>query len=456
MNNKSPDNPHTPSRPRLVVSTLTDVFGLSPFLASVVAAFMALLVIIGAIWVVRSAPPRTLTLSAGKPGSTFEHVAQSYQKLLAQHGVDLKILESEGSEQNLERLSSQNSTADIGFIQAGPGEPKASDPLVSLGSVSYQPILIFYRGTSRIERLSELAGRRIAIGAKGSGTHNLALTLLQANGIAGEPTTLLDLDAQEAAQNLTEGKVDAVFLMGDSAPAQTLRNLLRTGGIELYSFTQADAYVRRFPYLSQLVLPEGAIDFGKNLPSHDVVLIGPTVELVARKGLNSALSDLLIEIAQEVHGGASLMQKRGEFPSPIEHDFKVSDDALRYYKSGKGFTYRLVGSFWLASLLNRILVAFVPFVILLIPAIRFFPTAYRWLIRVRFFQSYRQLLRLEDQVFQSTTKEEVDRFLLHLDEIEETVNRLKVPASLADQFYSLRSHIALVRDRLGKLKTRRD
>ena len=438
-----------------MVSTLTDVFGLSTFLATLVAAFIAVLLILGIIWVVRSAPPRTLTLSGGKPGSTFDRVAQSYQKLLAAHGVDLQILASEGSEENLERLKAPTSAVDIGFVQGGQGDPKATEALVSLGSISYQPIMVFYRGSATITRLSELAGRRVAIGAVGSGTHRLALMLLQANGITAESATLLDTDSLDAATNLIAGTVDAAFLMGDSAPTQTLRALLRTEGIHLYSFTQADAYVRRFPFLSQVILPEGSIDFGKDLPAHDIVLIGPTVELVAKKGLNSALSDLLIEIAQEIHGGASLLQKRGEFPAPIEHEFKISDDALRYYRSGKGLTYRLIGSFWLASLLNRMLVAFVPFLILLIPAVRFFPTAYRWLIRVRFFQCYRQLLRLEDQVFMSTTKEEVDRFVLQLDEIEEAVSRLKVPASLADQFYSLRGHIALVRNQLAKVKASR-
>ena len=118
--------------------------------------------------------------------------------------------------------------------------------------------------------------------------------------------------------------------------------------------------------MNKLRLPEGGIDFGKNLPSHDVWLIGPTVELVARPDLNAAVSDLLLEAASQVHGKATMFQNQGEFPAPLVHEFTISADALRYYKSGKTFLYREL-PFWIASLTSRILVAFVPIILVLIP-----------------------------------------------------------------------------------------
>jgi len=213
-------------------------------------------------------------------------------------------------------------------------------------------------------------------------------------------------------------------------------------------FAQADAYVRRYAYLDRMELPEGSIDLGKNLPAQDIVLIGPTVELVARKGLHPALSDLLLEAARQVHGKAGLLQKRGEFPAPLEHEFTISSDALRYYKSGKGFVYSSVESFWLASLLNRILVVFVPTLLVLIPAVRLLPILYKWRIRLQIYRRYRPLLRLERDAAGPLTRDKVQELLQRLDKIEEAVNRLKVPASFGDQFYGLRCHIAFVRDRL--------
>jgi TRAP-type uncharacterized transport system substrate-binding protein len=431
-----------------MVTALTETSGLSPTMTFLIALLIVLSVILAAVSFIRSAPPRTLVLTSGPPYSTFQRFATSYGKRLASEGVQLQVLPSKGSLENLQRLESAQSGVDIGFVQGGLTEAEDRSDLVSLGSIAYEPLWIFYRSPTQISRLSELAGQRIAVGAVGSGTHTLALTLLKVNGITGAPTALLDLGTVEAVAGLLDGKLDAIFLMGDSASLKTMRTLVRTPNVRLFTFMQADAYVRRYAYLNKMVLPEGSIDLGLDLPAQDVVLIGPTVELVARKGLHPAFSDLLIEVAQEVHGRAGLLQKRGEFPAAIEHEFKISSDALRYYKSGKGLLYRTVGSFWLASLLNRILVVFVPMLLVLIPTLRFLPTIYRWRMQLRIYRFYRPLLLLERDASGTLTREQGQELLRRLDEIEATVNRLKVPAPFADQFYALRSHIAFVRQRL--------
>jgi TRAP-type uncharacterized transport system substrate-binding protein len=439
--------PKVARRPGVVVA-LSETFGLSSTVALVVTILIAAICLFAVVWFVRSAPPRTLTVSSGRPGSSFQRYAELYQKTLANHGVTLRILPSEGSEENLQRLTSSGSGVDIGFVQGGLTDGVNLDGLVSLGSIAYQPLWLFYRSPTPISRLSELEGKRIALGDLGSGTHVLATTLLKANGITGAPTTLLNLDAEVAAAGLTDGTVDAVFLMGDSAPSETLRTLIRSPDVHVFNFTQADAYVRKFSYLNKMELPEGSIDLGKNLPAHDVDLIGPTVELVARKGFNSALSDLLLEVAQEVHGKSNLLQKRGEFPAALEHEIKLSDDAVRYYKSGKSFLYRATGSYWLASLVNRMLVAFLPVVLVMIPAVRFFPSAYKWRIQLRFYGCYRRLLRLEQESAGTLTPEQRQELLGRLDEIEKAVNHLKVPASFGDRFYGLQGHLMFVRERL--------
>jgi TRAP transporter TAXI family solute receptor len=433
--------------PAPIVSGLSENFGLSKTMATLVAFFIIALFALAVVWFVRSAPPRTITISAGKPGSTYQRYAEQYKKILATHGVDLQIVVSEGSMQNLHRLRSSQSSVDIGFVQGGLTEGRNVDDLVSLGSIAYQPLFIFYRSSTPFNRLSELAGKRIAIGARGSGTHTLALTLLKANGITGAPTTLLDVDADAAAAGLLNGKLDAIFLMGESAPLQTLKTLIHSPDVQMYNFTQADAYVRKFTYLNKIEFPEGSIDLGTDLPTHDTMLVGPTVELVARKGLNPAISDLLIGVAQDVHGKASILQKQGEFPAPLVHEFTLSDDALRYYKSGQSFTYKYL-DFRIASIINRIAVAFLPLVIVLIPAVRFFPNAYKFRIRLRFYHFYRRLIRLEREVSGTLTDEQRQELLRRLDELSKGVNKLKVPASLADQFYALRGYIMFVRGQL--------
>jgi len=446
----APENP-VPRRPHLP-AIIADSFGFSRGVTVSLLVLAALALIIAGFIFVRSAPPGVLTLTSGPAGSVFYTNAVQYAARLKLRGdVRMKILTSHGSLENLQRLDNPSVTVDVGFVQGGLTN-SGSDQLVSLGSISYQPLLVFYRG-GPVETLADLAGRRLAIGPVGSGTRTLVSTLLAANGILpGGGTTLLDWDSAAAAAALQAGTVDAVFLMGEDAAPAVMRQLLFAPGIHLMNFTQAEAYTRRFPYLSVLKLPQGGVDFGKNIPAQDVYLIDPTVELVARRNLHPALSDLLLETAQEVNGRASLFQHKGEFPAQIENVFPLSDDAARFYRSGKGIFSKVFYShlpFWLASLTSRIVVVFLPTIVILIPALRSIPHLYRWRNQNRIYRWYRALLVLEKALGAETDADKRRALIKRLDHIEKEVNKMKVPAFLADQFYSLRGHIALVRETAG-------
>ncbi|SIT42832.1 conserved hypothetical protein [Paraburkholderia ribeironis] len=404
-----------------------------------------------AIWVavrlIQPAPPSTLTITAGPEGSTFWNAAQKYKAILARNRITLNVLASEGSLQNLKRLSDPDSAVDVGFVQDGLAPAAASKGLMSLGSVAYVPLAIFYHGPP-VMWLSEFKGQRLAVGAEGSGTRELALTLLKANGIVpGGATKLLPLSGDEAAEALISGKVDAAFLAGDSAQQAVMGKLYRTPNVRFYDFTQADAYTRRFPFLTQLKLPMGAFDLGKNLPSASINIVAPTAELVARDSLHPALSDLLIEAAREVHGRATTLQRAGEFPAPLSHDFPISDDAARYYKSGKSFLYRTL-PFWIASLADRLLVVVVPLIVLLVPALRIVPGLYAWRVKSRIYRWYGALIAIERSALSEHSAQERASLIERLDAIEDSVNGLKMPLAYADQFYVLREHIGFVRRRL--------
>jgi len=89
-------------------------------------------------------------------------------------------------------------------------------------------------------------------------------------------------------------------------------------------------------------------------------------------------------------------------------------------------------------------------VIVLVPALRFFPSAYKWRVQMKLYHFYRRLLRVEKDSFGVLTREQEQALDQRLNEIEEALNKLKVPASFADQYYGLRNHIMFVRERLKK------
>jgi hypothetical protein len=427
---------------RLVAVSWRDLLGigLPVLLVALLAAWLA-------VKFVRPAPPDTIYLIGGPEGSSYRNNAQKYQKIIGRNGVKVVIVDSQGSLDNLRLLADRNFRADVAFVQGGLADGIDTAGLVSLGSVLVQPLTIFYRGAEPLDRVAQLKGKRIAIGGEGTGTRSLALRLLKASEVDRAPTQLLDLGGEEAAEALKQGKVDVVFLMGDSATPKVIVDLMKTRGIRLMSLAQAESYVRRFRFLSELSLPEGAADLARNIPSQKVDMVGPTVELVARDTLHPALSDLLIAAAREVHGAAGMFRKAGEFPAPQERDFPISADAQRYYKSGTPFLYSRL-PFWLASLTDRLLVILVPLAVVILPLTRIVPPIYRWRVRSRIYRWYGKLISIERDMLTHPEPEERSRILHRLDEIENAVNNIRTPLSFADQLYVLRQHIGWVRQRL--------
>jgi TRAP-type uncharacterized transport system substrate-binding protein len=404
-----------------------------------------------ALHFVSSAPPHSLTMSSGPKGSNFDTIAQRYARILARNGIKLIVIPSQGSLDNLERMSDPKFHVDIALVQSGvtDGADSDNDDLESLGGMFYQPLLIFYRSPRPLQRLSELSSQRIAIGPEGSGTRFLALALLKANGIEPQGSTqLLSLEGESARAALLHEQVDAIFLTGDSASGATIREMLHTDGVRLFEFPQADAYVRRFSYLSKLTVPAGAFDLGENLPPDNISLLAPTVELVAHADLHPALCDLLIEAATQVHGHASLLQLAGQFPNPSIHTFPISSEAARYYKSGdRSFIYRYL-PFWLASLLSRLLIVIVPLFVVIVPSLRYLPLLYRWRIDSRIHHRYGELMELERETLGSLSDQRRAELLERLAAIEKSVISRKMPGSHAEQVYVLREHIDFVRKKL--------
>jgi TRAP-type uncharacterized transport system substrate-binding protein len=160
------------------VSSLTETFGFSPGLASIVAVGIMILCALAVVWVIRSAPPRHLTMAAGPQGSSFYRWAEAYQKELAERGITLEIIATAGSRDNLKQLAAGDGKVDVGFVTGGIDKNEKLGGVRSLGSVGYQPLWVFYRGQTNYTRLSEMAGLRIGIGAPGSATRELATTLL--------------------------------------------------------------------------------------------------------------------------------------------------------------------------------------------------------------------------------------------------------------------------------------
>ncbi len=400
-----------------------------------------------AVKLIRPAPPDKVVILAGPKDSSFEIAATRYQKLIEAHGIKVEVRQTDGSIENLKQLLDRRQPADVGFVQTGLASDDKAPGLLSLGTLYIQPFMVFYRGKTEIERLTQLKGKRIAIGPDGSGTAVIASRMLAENEMDKKAATLLSLDGDDAIAALVAGKADAIFVTSEQVRGKKVRELMRTPGVKLMSFRQADGYLRRIRFLSRLEAPEGSFDLGLNLPPRDTQLVGTPVELIAREGLHPAISDLLISAARDVHGKAGMFRKAGEFPAAQEHDIPLSEEARRYYTAGAPFLYKRL-PFWLASLVDRILIIVLPLLIVIVPASRMVAPLYQWRMRSRIYRWYGALMTIERDLRSRVDGADRSDLREELEAIESSVNSLQLPLAFADQLYVLREHIALVRSRL--------
>ena len=314
---------------------------------------------------VAPAPPRTLSMATGSAQGAYHMTGEAYRGILARDGITLQLRNSAGSLENLQLLEADSGGVDAAFVQGGVGSRARSDQVVALGSLFYEPLWIFHRSGIEPGRLSDLTGLKVAVGPEGSGTKILAMELLGLNDVDGRNSRLLPLGFQEAADSLLNGEIDVAFFVAN-VRAEFIRTLLISHKSSLLGIDRAEAYAVRFPYLQGLTLPEGVIDFKANVPARDLSLVAPTAQLVARSDLHPALIGLLLQAAEEVHHKGGGFEKEGEFPSPGHVDFKLSEEARRFYKSGPPFLQRYL-PFWVADFFSRMKIMLLPMVALLYP-----------------------------------------------------------------------------------------
>ena len=350
---------------------------------------------------------------------------------------------------NLRLLLDPNSGVDVAFLQAGIATSPASDGLVMLASLYYEPLWIFYRGPATLSKMNQLRGKSMAVGVPGSGTLAFVEQMLAANGMlknngsTRDTTDFVPIGGNDALAALNAGNVEAALFVG-GAQAPAIQRALRDPGIKLLSLDDAAAYPRRFPYITKLTLPPGTIDLAGNLPDQEVEMIGTKAMLAAREDFRPALINLLIDAARDVHGEQGYFEAAGEFPGTAPLDLRVSTQADQHKRFGPSFLYRYL-PFWVATFVERAIIVLVPLVVILIPVARFLPNFVRWRVRSRIYRWYGELASLERDVATRKDKPPIERWLQDIDRIKLAVEGLRTPTSFASEAYTLREHIGLVR-----------
>ncbi len=417
---------------------------------------LTLLLLLAAYFMLDPTPPKRVVLATGPEDSAYASFGKRYAAELKHYGIEVVLQQTEGSAQNLRLLREGKDQVDLGFVRGGSSEAlRAVDeetdhaPLVSLGSLFFEPVWIFYRAESAkrlnpeatLTQLSELQGWRVGIGARGSGVPNLMAKLLNASAVEADSLQRSQQQLTPAVMALIANELDAIVIA--SAPESLMvQMLLHAPGIKLLEFPQADAYSRQLPFLSPVRLPRGIADLAMNVPAHDVPMVATTTMLVARQGTHPAIQQLFVQAARKIHGGAGWLASADQFPSPQHTQFALASEAERYFRSGPPLLQRYL-PFWLANFIDRMWVAGISIIAILIPVTRWVPPLYTFRVRSRVFRWYRQLREIEDALAQNSAKPA--DLLNQLNNLDVKAANVVVPLAYTDELYALRSYIQLVR-----------
>lgn len=416
-------------------------------LAATAAVIAAVLAVVAQFW--EPAPPDRVVMSTGPDGGAYEPFGQRYREVLARHGVTLELRSSSGAVENLERLRDPGSGVDVAIVQSGlPRDPR-DETLMSLGNLFLEPVWLFTSAQQPIEDIRHLGGKRIAIGAAGSGTHAVATAAMRVYGYDGPPTRMLAIGGADAGQALRGGGVDAAFFVG-APDSPAIAALLRDPDVRLVSLPRAEAFARRVPALMKLVLPAGVIDPVTDMPARDVTLVAATGMLIARDRLHPVIVDLLVEAARDVHSDGTILNPPGMFPNPTPGAFALSADAERYYRDGPGLLRRYLPT-WAAVWANRLLFVGIPLLAIFGPLLHFAPLMWSWHMRRRIYRWYGELKLIEAAVRDG--RGDAAAQLRRLQEIDERLKRLRTPNSFGADLYLLRSHVHFVREMLSRPST---
>ncbi|CDY77742.1 FIG00467904: hypothetical protein [Caballeronia glathei] len=432
---RRPKDPMTPGRRRLLI------VGVVLLLTALGWALAAVL---------KPAIHRTIVITTGADKGIYRGFAERYAPLLKRDGVTLDIRASSGSVENYERLKDPDSEYEVGFIQSGTTNPKETDGLETIAAVAYEPIWVFYRGDATINQLAQLRGKRIGVGVPGSGLLNVSLVLLSYSGVTADNTTLLEVDANSAYRALESDRLDAAFFIG--RPDAVMQQSLLNSGLKLMSFAQADALVQKFPSLSKVIFPRASTSIIEDLPHADVTLLAATALLVSKDTLHPALVYVLLDAARSAHGGEDYFTPLGTFPNLHTDEFPISDESVRYFKSGRPFLQRYL-PFWLASFIERRLLILVPFLAVLLGLLQALPRMAEGRIKKRLVIWYREIKSLEDETWKNRqpSAKQIAQWLKDIDTIDAHANEIRMPQRYFQDVYALKQAIGVVRERIHQV-----
>jgi len=397
-------------------------------------------------------PPDRVRMAAGHPGSGYHAIAERYRAILAEDGITLDIVGSDGSVENARLLAAGE--VGLALVQGGvPVVPASEAEIEAVAVIELEPLLLFTRN-----RLGSFPpawdGVRLAVGPEGSGTRHAWDMLTSAMDLPAGAVAERPIGGQTAADALLDGEIDAaVFVAPLDAPY--LEPLFAAADVRLSPIGNASGLARRLRAFLLTDLPAGVIDYRDRVPAESLALLAAPLRLAGREDLHPALVNRLVRAAQRLHGPPNLLRMEGTFPTTTGAGMPVNPTAASLLEEPPTAFEQMV-PYWVSAQINRFALLLLPVLFILVPLFRALPGMYDWLLRRRIYRQYRELIAIHMEAGRTRNEDERQRLATRLDNVEASLSNLKVPIRYRESTYLALNHVDLVRRKIALRSTADD
>ena len=275
-----------------------------------------------------------LSLVTGGAQGTYYALGGSFAEFISEEtGIKTTAEVSNASSANV--IALQDGNAEIAFTQSDIAfyakngeqmfEDKAIEDLMAVGGLYPETIQLVTTKDSGIKSFADLKGKKVSVGAPGSGTLANAQQLLEIHGLTLDDIEAENLDFGESTDGLSSGQIDAAFLTS-GYPTGAVEALNATNKVVIVPVeaAKAEELIEKYPYYAKDVITKGTYGLTEDVPAvsvlamivvkkdlpEDIVygitkaIYSNTDKISHARGANIKIEKALDGVGIEVHKGA--------------------------------------------------------------------------------------------------------------------------------------------------------
>lgn len=392
-------------------------------------------------------PPVQVSLAVGAKDSALARLGERYVQAFEQAGIGLRLVYTEPDDAQQDASSEW---VDAAFMVGGMFDAASRAGMVSLGSVEYAPLWVFYRGRAvpGEDFFDAFSNRNLKIGFAGPASRTIISRMAELRGVEISPSNGFEpVSDRRVIDRFLAGELDVVAIV-DGYDSQHVSRLIEAKDSQLFDMSYAQAYQRHLPFLELVSVPRGALLLSALKPDVDLTLVASTVSLLAQTNLHPTVQQLFLTATKEIEGLTEpFFARPGFFPAYLDPEVPLSPVAKRYYaEGGLALSSRL--PYWLASLVDRLWLLVIGLLAVAYPLFKLVPR-YRVLrSEMQVSDAYQVLRAIDLASNQAQGVEQLIGLREDLNKLEEYLQTFWISAEYMEAYYLLRNTLNHLRARL--------